>query len=388
MSTPYTSIRPGQEWLDTAGNRIQAHGGSLFFENGVFYWYGENKEKTTPGSGIWHWGVRAYSSTDLYNWQDRGLIIPPVTDDESSPLHPVQKMDRPHIIYNEATGKYVCWVKVMGDGTFAPQRSTVLTADRLLGPYEIVRTGLEPLEMSAGDFDLVVDPETKKGYYFFEKVHTDLICAELTDDYTDVSGVFTSHFPHPGPPFTREAPAHFSRGGRHYLVTSGSTGYFPNFTEVASADDYHGPWTVLGDAHPDDASRTSFRSQISSVFRHPLKRDLYIALADRWLPQLPEDMPNVYDVVASMAGGHGDPESAPDAASAASVGDPASGRSDDDRAAMAAGLGENTAIADYVWLPIRFDGEHPTISWHDEWSLDEFADAETPADPIDAGENR
>ena len=25
----YTSIRPGQVWLDTNGNRIQAHGGSI-----------------------------------------------------------------------------------------------------------------------------------------------------------------------------------------------------------------------------------------------------------------------------------------------------------------------------------------------------------------------
>ena len=65
----YTSIRPGQLWLDTEGKRIQAHGGSLFFWEGVFYWYGENKEKTLPGSGIWHWGVRCYSSHDLYNWK-------------------------------------------------------------------------------------------------------------------------------------------------------------------------------------------------------------------------------------------------------------------------------------------------------------------------------
>ena len=31
----YTSIRPGQVWLDTEGKRIQAHGGS------VMYWQGD-----------------------------------------------------------------------------------------------------------------------------------------------------------------------------------------------------------------------------------------------------------------------------------------------------------------------------------------------------------
>ncbi len=54
----YTSIRPGQVWLDTEGKRIQAHGGSLFFENGTYYWYGEDKEKTDGVNGINQWGVR------------------------------------------------------------------------------------------------------------------------------------------------------------------------------------------------------------------------------------------------------------------------------------------------------------------------------------------
>ncbi|MCD7954697.1 MAG: hypothetical protein LUG93_02865 [Lachnospiraceae bacterium] len=44
-------IYPGQVLLDTEGKRVQAHGGSLFYENGIFYFYGENKEKTT-GKGI------------------------------------------------------------------------------------------------------------------------------------------------------------------------------------------------------------------------------------------------------------------------------------------------------------------------------------------------
>ena len=41
----YDAFYPGQVWLDTNGNRIQAHGGSLIYLDGVYYWYGENKEK-------------------------------------------------------------------------------------------------------------------------------------------------------------------------------------------------------------------------------------------------------------------------------------------------------------------------------------------------------
>ena len=68
---------PGKPWLDTAGHRIQAHGGAIYYEDGVYYWYGENKEHTDGKNGIWTWGIRVYASTDLYNWEDRGLLIPP-----------------------------------------------------------------------------------------------------------------------------------------------------------------------------------------------------------------------------------------------------------------------------------------------------------------------
>lgn len=343
-------IRPGQVWLDTKGERIHAHGGSVLTVDGVHYWYGENKEFSTPGSGIWHWGVRSYSSTDLVNWDDRGVIIPPNEDDESSPLHPSQGLDRPHIIFNAQTGKFVCWVKVMTKGSV--QRSTVLTADSILGPYEIQRTWLRPLDMSAGDFDLVVDPHDGKGYYYFERVHSEMICADLTSDYTDVTGYYSTHFPQPQPPFVREAPAHFQRGGLHYLLTSGTTGYYPNPSESAVARGYHGPFEVLGDLHPSDESRTSFHSQISSVFRHPGKKDLYIAIADRWLPRYLD---------------HGD------RARQAFIEHFAPGRDGDEPMEEFAYV--DTSIADYVWLPIRFDGDRPVVEWREEWSPDEYEDA-------------
>lgn len=79
--------------------------------------------------------------------------------------------------------------------------------------------------MSAGDFDLAVAPDGK-AYYYFERVHSETICADLTADYTDVTGYYSTHFPHPAPPYVREATAHFYRNGKHYLVTSGTTGYF------------------------------------------------------------------------------------------------------------------------------------------------------------------
>ena len=76
---------------------------------------------------------------------------------------------------------------------------------------------------------------------------------------------------------------------------------------VASAPSYHGPWTALNDPHPDDTSRTSYQSQVTSVFRHPHKEDLYIALADRWLPHYSESSEaaiRMHDEAFSPMGGH------------------------------------------------------------------------------------
>lgn len=191
--------------------------------------------------------MRCYASTDLYNWEDKGLIIPPEPDDPDSPLHPQQYMDRPHIIYNSRTRKFVCWLKIMHKDM--TQDETVLTADHILGPYTIVRTGLHPLGMNAGDFDLAVDPWDGKAYYYFERVHSELICADLTDDYTDVAGYYSTHFPNIQPPFVREAPAHFYRKGIHYLFTSGTTGYHPNPSEIACAKTWQSDLSADGRIH-------------------------------------------------------------------------------------------------------------------------------------------
>jgi hypothetical protein len=109
-----TTMNPGKTWLDTDGKRIQAHGGSVLYDHGKYYWYGENKENTTGENDIWHNGVKCYSSIDLYNWKDEGIIIPADYDNKKSPLYPTAMMDRPHIIYNPNNNKYVAWLKIMG----------------------------------------------------------------------------------------------------------------------------------------------------------------------------------------------------------------------------------------------------------------------------------
>lgn len=350
----YDRFYPGQVWLDTEGKPIHAHGGSVIYVDGTYYWYGENKEKSVGDRSIWHWGVRCYASKDLYNWEDKGLIIPPDLEDETSPLHPSAHMDRPHIIYNEATKKYVCWLKVAGLDNKCQQ--AVLTADHILGPYTYATKQINALGMYGADFDLGKDSDGR-AYYYFACDSRGLICADLTADYTDVTGEFSTHFPGYEIPFLKEAPAHFERNGKHYLITSGTTSYYPNPSEVHIANTWHGPFQTLGRPHVNDESETSFHSQVSCVFKVEGKKDLYIACADRWMPDcmhipypLYRDL--FYNVFKQGGGSEEDckalEEVVPDAALM------------------------NTSKARYVWLPIRFDGEMAYIDWHDEWRLEDM----------------
>ena len=260
-------------------------------------------------------------------------------------------MDRPHIIYNKKTKKYVCWMKIMNKDSFQTQTETVMVANHILGPYTKVKEGLQPLGMNAGDFDLAV-AEDGKAYYYFERVHSETICADLTEDYTDVTGYYSTHFPRKHPPYVREATAHFKRKGKHYLITSGTTGYLPNPSEVAVADTWHGPYKVLGNPHVGDESQTSFHSQISCIFKVEGKKDLYIACADRWLPQ---NMDKEYPIYEEMFNSIYSEE-----------------EKEFDFSRMGEEPVQNTSIADYVWLPLRFDGDMVYIDWKDEWRIEDY----------------
>ena len=93
----YDAFYPGRVWLDTDGKRIQAHGGSLMVLNGVYYWYGENKEKTDGKNGIWHWGVRCYSGYVLPTSGEKKdiIIFSVMTNNVTAPTSKVlQVMDK------------------------------------------------------------------------------------------------------------------------------------------------------------------------------------------------------------------------------------------------------------------------------------------------------
>ncbi|MCX7615701.1 MAG: family 43 glycosylhydrolase, partial [Clostridiales bacterium] len=355
----------GEKWLDTNGKPIQAHGFSVFYskKDKMYYWYGENKEKTKGGpfNKIWHWGVRCYASKDLYNWEDKGLIIPPQPNDLSSPLHPTYCMDRPHIIYCEKTGKYIAWLKIMCGPI--NQFMSVLQSDNFLGPYYFVHKIYKPLNMNTGDFTLAIDEKSKKAYIIFDRPHFELVTATLSDTYTEVSGEFSEHYMDLHPPFSREAPTWFERNGKQYLFTSGTSGYYPNPSQVCIFDDWHGKYQDLGDPCVGD-NGTTFYSQITCVLKVPDK-NLYIAMADRWKPTVFGKWfsKKYYKLIErAMSSGKHENITKPDRSPKTAVKLP-----EKEQIHMV-----NTSISRYVWLPIEWQNDKPIIRWHDEWRIEDY----------------
>ena len=74
------------------------------------------------------------------------------------------------------------------------QSETVCTADYILGPCEVVKEGIRSLGMSGGNFDLAV-ADDGKAYYYFERIHGEIICADFNEEYTDLTGYYSTHTP-------------------------------------------------------------------------------------------------------------------------------------------------------------------------------------------------
>lgn len=349
MQTP---IRPGQPWLDEGGRRIEAHGGSMLYENGRYYWYGEDKSHTSKKGKIWTWGVRCYSSADLVSWKDEGHMVEPAPEDKSSIFHPNRRLDRPHLLKNPRTGKYVLWLKYSDKAHFA-----ILTADNLLGPYTLVDPFLRPYGRKAGDFDLALDEITGDGYLYVELDHQEVVTCRLDDTFTGVAGEPSVIYTGLHPPLSREGITHFTHGGKHYLLTSGMTGYVPNPSEIAVADDWMDPFHVLGDPCVDDDSCATFNSQPSCVFAVQGTGQL-VMMADRWVPDYVvtrERHDMLYRAIASRYD--------------KSIKSTFKEKLELIRSPMMGG--SDTSKANYVCLPIEWDGDMPRLRWHDRWTVKE-----------------
>lgn len=321
-------FRPGELWTDIDGIPINAHGGGIYVENGIYYWFGEYKTEGEIGNTA-QVGISVYSSDDLYHWKNRGIALRVNQTDTLSDITKGCIMERPKVIYNKKTGLYVMYfhLELLGQG-YTTARIGIAVSDSVTGPYNYVKSlrpnaGVMPAgvykdsmnyllrDLPGGqmsrDMTLFVDDDGKAYHIYASEENTTLHIAELTDDYLGHTGKYRRFF------IGRymEAPTLFKRNGYYYFIGSGCTGWAPNAARSARATSIWGPWQELGNPCRGERAELTFGAQSTYVLPVP-EQNLYIFMADVWVPTNPID-----------------------------------GR--------------------YVWLPIEFEDDKPIIEWKNTW---------------------
>lgn len=348
-------IRPGQIWLDNNGVAINAHGGGILFYQGLYYWFGEHKIEGEAGNKA-EVGVHCYSSPDLYHWKDEGIALP-VSDDPQSDIAKGCILERPKVIHNKKTGKFVMWFHLERNGKgYSDALSGVAVADKVTGPYRFLESfrpnaGIWPQNLDAAeraeltdeqkeqlagkkkgwfpsllifkenfpggqmarDMTLFVDDDQSAYHIYSSEGNRTLHISKLSDDYLRPSGEFVRAFPDK----FNEAPAVVKLQGKYYMISSDCSGWNPNAARSAVAENIMGPWKELGNPcrGTKEENATTFRSQ--STFLLPVEGapGRVIFMADRW------NASNAID-----------------------------GR--------------------YVWLPLEFEDGKPVLRWKDEWVME------------------
>ena len=94
--------------------------------------------------------------------------------------------------------------------------------------------------------------------------------------------MYSCHFPQPGDPWGREAPAIFKRRHTYYMITSGANRLSPQRGAVGQRALDPRSWTVHGSPCIGEGSGTTFNSQFTAVFKVADRPGCFIGMADRW----------------------------------------------------------------------------------------------------------
>jgi beta-xylosidase len=356
------AIKPGAIWADNNGKHINAHGGGILYHQGKYYWFGEHKVEGRNGNRAMV-GVGCYSSADLYNWKDEGIALPVAPENSGSEIEKGAVIERPKVVYNAKTKKFVMWfhLELKGQG-YNAARTAVAVSDRITGPYTYLKSyrpnpGIWPVDYNADwkiktvtekdlkawsaewkqevaeglfirrdlekgqmarDMTVFVDDDGKAYHIYSAEENLTLHIAGLSDDYLSFTGKWSVL----APAGHNEAPAICKKDGKYYMITSGCTGWDPNAARSFVAESIWGPWISLGNPAQGAGADLTFESQGTYILPVAGKKDAFIFMADRWRPKNPID-----------------------------------GR--------------------YVWLPLAFEAGKPVLKWQDEWTLDVFGKSKT-----------
>ena len=273
-------------WHDDQGKPIQAHGGGLLFHEGIWYWYGENKDgRTTQQDGMERVdfiGVSCYSSSDLEHWTNRGLVLQAEPNDPSHDLHPARVGERPKVIFNASTQQFVLWLHT-DTADYMDARAGVAVSQTPIGPFRYLN-GVRPYGADSRDLTVFQDDDGLAYLIFSSEHNRNLTIAQLNDDYLSVSQAFVKVRVHPHRNSGRESPVMFKHDQTYHLITSGCTGWNANPAEHATAPHPFGSWTVQGNPCRGAGLQTTHGGQPTFAFRSPTHPNEWVLMLDLWNP--------------------------------------------------------------------------------------------------------
>jgi len=271
----------GECWPDETGRPIQAHGAGILFHKGVYYWYGEHRDGPD-----FHYdgrnrrfiaGVGCWKSNDLVRWESVGIVLP-VNDDPTSDLHRARVLERPKVIYNPSTAKFILWLHV-DTSDYKYSRAGVAVSDSPEGPFQYIQS-FGPNTFMSRDMTLFVDREGCAYHIGSSDNNATTMISCLSDDWLKPSGIFRKVFERRW----MEAFAFCEHGGRYWMIASGCTGWNPNPARSAVADDFMGPWMELPNPCVGENAEITFGGQSCFILPPgPVNHD-YIAMFDVWRP--------------------------------------------------------------------------------------------------------
>ncbi|MFB6848484.1 RICIN domain-containing protein [Streptomyces sp. NPDC056373] len=265
QAAPWT-ITNGTQFTDTSGSPVHAHGGGVLKVGSYYYWFGEHRNADNTFRY-----VDAYRSTDLKNWEFRNHVL----TEASAPELATANIERPKVMYNASTGKFVMWMHKENGTDYSEARAAVAISDTVDGDYTW-KGSFRPLGQHMSR-DITVFTDTDGAGYMISaaRENYDLQIYRLTADYTGVASLVAN----PWPGGHREAPALFKRGGVYFMLTSGATGWNPNQQQYATATSIAGPWSAMKSIGDSTAygSQTAFVLPVQGT-----SGTSYLYLGDRW----------------------------------------------------------------------------------------------------------
>ena len=200
-------------------------------------------------------------------------------------------IERPKMLYNSKTKKYVIWFHAdgttpssKGQSNYGKAKAGIAISDSPVGPFKLLGSYLlvqddkydhtwDNIGGHVRDMNLFQDDDGTAYVIYSSDGNTNTYIVKLNEEYTNISKSDGNN-PIEGIDYivtfiknSREAPALFKANNKYYMITSGCTGWNPNPAEYAISDNILGEWKIIGNPCTDEGSSTTYDTQSTCVYK-------------------------------------------------------------------------------------------------------------------------